>query len=178
MNSFIRIGFMWFLIAVSNSVFTQDSSRLDKAITFPTKLFAALDKKTISVEGKLDNLTDNPALQKSLEQYKELQSKFNASENIKKYITQRRELLKQQFEKLGMVKELKQYRKQVYYYQQQVRDYKEMFEDPNKMEVKLMEIAMHIPQFKDFFAKSSQLGRMFALPGGNGANSLASLQGL
>ena len=252
MNSFIRIGFVWICIIIAFNCFSQDSSKLDKAIAFPNKLFGALDKKTASVESKLDkqtdrylskmqrqerklrrkvwrkdtvlakqlfdgvdaqydqlkngisnaaksasvysghldslttalnflknqNLTDNPALQKSLDQYKELQSKLDASENIKKYITQRRELLKQQFEKLGMVKQLKAYRKDVYYYQQQVREYKTMFEDPNKFEAKLMELAMRLPQFKDFFAKYSGLGSLFALPGSNSSYPVASLQGL
>lgn len=239
-----------FIVILGNPSFSQDSSRLDRAIAFPTKLFTSLDKKTASVESKLDkqtskylaklqrqehklrkkvarkdsalasqlfdgvdekynelknglvgktsdvysghldslttalsflktqNLPDNPALQKSLEQYKELQTKLDASENIKAYITQRRELLKQQFEKLEMIKELKQFRKEVFYYQRQRCEYKEMFEDPNKMEAKLMELALRIPQFKDFFQKNSMLGSMFALPGSNGTTSLASLQGL
>lgn len=147
--------------------------------------------KTSSVySGHLDSLTtalnflknqkfnDNPALQKSLGQYQELQSKMNATDNVKKYITQRRELLKQQFEKLGMLKQLKQYRKQVYYYQQQVKQYKETFEDPNKIEARLMELVMKLPQFKSFFAKNSLLGSLFPLPDGDGGSGLASMQGL
>jgi hypothetical protein len=229
----------------------QDSSKLDKVISFPDKTFAALDKKTASVENKLDkqtdkylskfqkqekklrrkiarkdsalakqlfdgvdekynqlrnatgnvnkyqsvysghldslstalnflkdnNLTGNPNLQKSLDQYKQLQQKLNASDQIKKYMAQRQQLLRQQFEKLGMVKELKKFRKDIYYYQAQVKEYKELFEDPNKMEQKLMEVVMKLPQFKDFFAKNSVLGSMFALPG-NTTNSTASIQGL
>ncbi|HWI93252.1 MAG TPA: hypothetical protein VNT20_18365 [Flavisolibacter sp.] len=255
MNCLIRFVPVWLLLLIVNCAGAQDSSKLDRVIAFPNKLFAALDKKTASVESKLNkqtdkyvskmqrqerrlrkkvwrkdstlakqmfdgtnekyeqlkhlnsstsqhlnsssvysghldslttalsflknqNVTDNPSLQKSLEQYKELQSKLNSTDQVKKYITQRRELLKQQFEKLGMVKQLKQYRKQVYYYQQQVREYKELFEDPNKIEAKLMDIAMKLPQFKNFFAKNSLLGSMFHLPGSNDNIPVASIQGL
>jgi hypothetical protein len=124
-----------------------------------------------------NNLTNNPALQKSLEQYKKLQSNFNASEQAMKYITQRRELLKGEFERLGKLRELKKFRKDIYYYQQQIKDYKELFEDPNKLEAKLMEIVLKSGLFKDFFQKYSMLGSMFALPGNN-SNTTASLQGL
>jgi hypothetical protein len=247
-----RLFFILFaVITFSGSAIAQDSSKIDKVISFPDELFSALNKKTSSIESKLDkktdqylsklqkrenklkrklwkkdsllakelfngvdekyeqlksntgnlnkyqsvysghldslstslsflkdnNLTNSPALQKSLEQYKELQQKLNASDQIKKYLAQRQQLLKQQFEKLGMVKELKRFRKDVYYYQQQVKEYKELFEDPNKIEQKLMELVMKLPQFKDFFAKNSMLGSLFALPGNNNS-STASIQGL
>ncbi|MBO9683387.1 MAG: hypothetical protein J7502_12090 [Flavisolibacter sp.] len=126
---------------------------------------------------KDQNLSDNPALNKSLSQYKDLQQKLNASDQIKKQLLARQQLLKQQFEKLGMLKELKRFRKEVYYYQTQVKEYKELFEDPNKMEAKLMELVVKVPQFKDFFAKNSTLGSLFPLPSSNG-NSTASLSGL
>jgi hypothetical protein len=76
-----------------------------------------------------------------------------------------------------MVKELKKFRKQVYYYQAQVKEYKELFENPSKLEAKLMELVMKVPEFKDFFARNSTLASLFALPD-NSANTTASLQGL
>ena len=127
----------------------------------------------------LSSLTNRPELQKTLTQYEDLQDKLDASDQIKKYLTQRQQLLKDQFEKLGMVKELKQFKKQVYYYQAEVRQYKQDFEDPSKVEAKPMEVVMKVPQFKDFFARNSMLGSLFALPGsGSSSTSIASLQGL
>lgn len=225
----------------------QDSSKLDKLISLPDKLFGALDKKTSFIEQKLNkqtekylnklqkqenklrkklyrkdsalakqlfdganekyeqlknttgnvskyasvysghldslttalhflnsgglpnsalsDLTGNAELQKTLDQYKGLQQKLNASEQIRKQLLARQQLLKEQFQRLGTMKQLKQFRKQVYYYQQQVKEYKELFENPGKLEAKLMEAVMKLPQFKDFFAKNSMLGSLFALPG-------------
>jgi DNA-binding transcriptional ArsR family regulator len=129
---------------------------------------------------KGNNITGNPALAKTLAHYGDLQSKFDASEQLKNYIAERRQLLKQQLEGLGMVKELRQFRKQVYYYQAQLNEYREAFNDPNKIEAKLMELIWKVPTFKDFFAKYSRLGSLFPLPSGNSNSSssvsFASLQ--
>jgi hypothetical protein len=239
-------------ILFSKVSFAQDSSRMKKIISFPDKFFTVLDKKTSSIEQKLnkqtdkyleklqrqekklrerlyrkdstmakqffsgvdekyaelknttgnlikyqsvysghldslstalgflknESLTNSLSLQKALNHYSELQQKLNASDQIKKQLLLRQQVLTQQFEKLGRVKELKQFKKQVYYYQEQVNEYKHAFEDPSKFEARLMEVVMRLPQFKDFFAKNSLLGNLFALPSGNAMNTTATLAGL
>jgi len=122
-------------------------------------------------------LSQNPELQKTLSSLKEVQEKLNASDQVKKQLQQRQRELKEQFQKLGMVKELKKFRQDVYYYQRQIQEYRQLWEDPSKLERKLLDIAMKLPQFKDFFQKNSQLGSLFALPGGSAATSV-SLVGL
>lgn len=59
------------------------------------------------------SLAGNPALKKTLDQYKQLQSQINASEQIRKYLAERQRLLKEQFQKIGMMKQLKKFRMQV-----------------------------------------------------------------
>jgi hypothetical protein len=229
----------------------QDSSRIDKLISFPDKLFAALDKKTVSIEQQLDRQTDkyfnrlqrqerklkkklwkkdsalakqvfgrseetynklksdadvgwvsnsaysghmdslttalsllkqvnigsSPELQKTLNQYRGLQAKFDESEKIKIVLEQRQRALKAELEKVGMARELKQFRKSVYYYQQQVREYRSALEDPSKFEAKVLEVAMKLPQFKEFFSRNSIVGRLFSLPPNyNTSLALAGLQ--
>ncbi|MGE5518905.1 MAG: hypothetical protein ACM3VS_03180 [Candidatus Dadabacteria bacterium] len=113
-----------------------------------------------------------------LEQQKGLQEKLNTSDQVQKFLSQRRQLLKEQLQKVGLIKELNKYRKQVYYYQQQIKEYKDAFEDPDKLEKKLMKVAMQFPSFKEFFARNSTLGSLFALPGSSqgGTASVAGLQ--
>ena len=226
----------------------QDSSRLDKMMSLPDKLFGALDKKARDAELRLDrqtskylsklqrqehklkqklaktdsllaeqsfgdidkryeelkntsgrlnrfssvysghldslstalsflkssdlsNLSSNPDLERCLSSYQQLQSKLNLTDQIRKRLLERQSMLKAQFEKLGMVKKLKQFRKQVFYYQAQLREYKAAFEDPTKLEAKLIELVMKLPEFKDFFASNSVLGSLFALPGSSSLNS-------
>ena len=216
----------------------QDSSRIDKVISLPNKIFNVLDKKTSSIDqrlvrqtnkyidrlqkrehklrnklckkdsalarhlfggsdaaygkiktvaagtnsissvysGHLDSLTTSlnllkqvnasstAGIEKTLDQYKSLQNKLDASDQIKQVLEERQRLLKEQFEKLGMIRELRGFEKDVYYYQQQVKEYRQAINDPSKVEEELMEVAMKVPQFKDFFARNSIVGRLFSLP--------------
>lgn len=246
--SLLLVGIM---LLCFHRVGAQDSSRLDRLIALPDKLFASLDKKSRTIEGQLSKQTDkylhklekqerrlqkklwrkdstlakelfvdiegkyaqlrqapkqvgkysgvysghldslsialnflkasnlaaSPELEKTLAGFKGLQDRLNHTDQVKKYIVDRQRLLKEQFERLGMVRELKQFRKEVYYYQAQVREIKQLYDDPSKLEAKLMQALTKVPAFKDFFAQNSQLGSLFALPGSN-AGSTASLQGL
>ena len=49
----------------------------------------------------------------------------NRRRMIKDFIRERREVLQQELERLGMVKQLKQFNKEVYYYSEQIKEYKE-----------------------------------------------------
>lgn len=113
----------------------------------------------------------------STEALKVLQGRFNQTDIIKKYLKDRKQLLASQLEKFGLAKELKQLNKQIYYYQQQVKEYKELWENPDKLTAKLLTFAQKIPAFKNFFANHSQLASLFNLPG-SAANDPASLAGL
>jgi hypothetical protein len=244
-----------FLLLLGKLGFTQDTTRFDKIISFPGKLFSSLNKKAAFLESKLDkqtdkylsklqrreqklknklwrkdstlakqifdgseqkyaelkkeeakvskygsvysghldsistalnflktnkigNLSSNPELQKTLDQYKVLQGKLNQTDQVKKYIKQRQVYLKEQLSKVGMVKDLKKYGKDAYYYAVQVKEYKHLLDDPTKLEKKLLEFVMKTSQFKDFFARNSMLGSLFAIPGSSGTPnvSLAGLQ--
>jgi hypothetical protein len=121
---------------------------------------------------------NRPELQEALRRYTSLQQKLNASEQIKKQLQERERQLKTQLQQLGMVKQLRQYQKQLYYYRVQMQECQKAFEDPSKLEQKLLETASKLPQFKNFFQHNSLLGQLFALPGGSGASSTASLSGL
>ena len=148
---------------------------------------AKLSKYNNVYNGHLDSLNtalkflntqdlSNPDLQKTLSQFTSLQEKINQADMIKKFLSERKKLLKENLEKLGMLKELKGFNQQAYYYSAQLKEYKGMWEDPSKIEQKLMEWVMKSDKFKEFFRNNSQLGSLFALLGGS--NSSASLQGL
>jgi hypothetical protein len=122
---------------------------------------------------KAQHIADNPSLQKTLSQYNKFQQKLNASDITREQLLLREQMLKEQFEKLGMLKQMKQYRKQVYYYQQQIKEFQQAFDYPSKLEAKLMEVVMQLPKFKDFFAKNSRLGSLFTLPCDNTINTAA-----
>jgi hypothetical protein len=128
---------------------------------------------------KQGNLSStNSQVQKLLTQYSEIQSSLNQSERVKAFLLQRKQQLKEQFQKLGMLKQFKIFEKQVYYYRAQIAEYKEQLNSPEKIGEKLLTLAQKIPAFKDFFAHNSMLGSLFALPGSNGSMPTASVTGL
>lgn len=140
--------------------------------------------------GRLDSLTSALAflkgkfpanavsLQLTLEHYQVLQSKLDAAEQLRKFVEARRDKLKSEFERLGMIDELTRYRKQVYYYRQQLDEYISILRDPSKIEAKVIQVVSNLPQFKDFFARNSLMGAMFPMPssGSNPAMAIGGLQ--
>lgn len=108
----------------------------------------------------------------------ELQSSLQNAEEIKKFLKERKEQLKAQLEKLGMFKELKKINKQVYYYAQQIREYKDILNDPKKIEKKALELLSKTKIWKEFFRKNSMLASLFRLPNPDEPLNMASLAGL
>lgn len=126
---------------------------------------------------KLVNSELQRKLQSGLSSINKLQDKLNQTDLIRKFLKERKKTLTEQLEKFGMVKELRQFNKQVFYYQEQIKSYKELLDDPSKLEEKLLGLLAELPAFRDFFANHSQLGSLFNLPGSSN-NSTASVAGL
>lgn len=104
-------------------------------------------------------------LNTALKNVKGLSSQFQRSEEIKKFLKQRKEYLKQQLSELGLAKELKKINKEVYYYSEQLKEYKELLKDHSKAEKKAIALLSKTKLFKDFLRKNSQLASLFRLPG-------------
>jgi hypothetical protein len=155
----------------------------NKYATLKNKLAEKKDKLSNSVAGKyiprLDTLTtsfkflqnqQSPAsenITKTLTSLTLLQDKLKQADQVKQFIRERKELLRRQLENVGLVKELKNFNKQAYYYTQLVRDYRTMLNDPQKLEQKAIGLLKKIPAFNDFLQKNSMLASLFSIPGGN-----------
>jgi hypothetical protein len=94
-----------------------------------------------------------------------LQSKFQKAEEIKKFLKERRQYLKEQLSHLGFAKELKKLNKQAYYFSQQINEYKSVFSDHKKAEKKALELLSKTKLFQNFLRKNSELASLFRLPG-------------
>ncbi|TXJ28091.1 MAG: hypothetical protein E6Q24_07120 [Chitinophagaceae bacterium] len=123
---------------------------------------------------------DGPAkLKEAMNKVNGLQDQFQKAEEIKKFIKERKQYLKEQLGKLGLAKELKQLNKQAYYYSAQVNEYKQVLKDHKKAEQKALELLSKTKLFKDFLRKNSQLASLFRLPGDpNDPTAAISLVGL
>jgi len=123
---------------------------------------------------------DGPAkLRDAVGKVNGLQSEFQKAEEIRKFIKERKQYLKDQLGKLGMAKELKKLNKQAYYYSAQINEYKQLLKNHKKAEQKAIELLSKTKLFKDFLHKNSQLASLFRLPGDpNDPTAIASLAGL
>lgn len=96
-----------------------------------------------------------------------LENKLQKAEEIKKYLRERKEFLKQQLEKFGMVKQLRKIEKTTYYYAEYIKEYKSLLNDRKKLEQKAMSLLYATPLFKKFVSENSMLASLFRLPGGS-----------
>jgi hypothetical protein len=148
--------------ALPYKVYNGHLDSLTTAIKFIKNQVCVLKDSTLS------NLNNN---------YRLLQARMNNAEQIKQFITARKKLLSDQLPKLGMTKSLRHFQKDAYYLNAKIKEFKEIFQDPSKLETKLIEMLMQTPQFKDFFAKNSQLASLFNFSNAS-SNPQVSLSGL
>jgi hypothetical protein len=118
----------------------------------------------------------------SLAGVQQLQSRLQQAEEVKAFIQQRKQQIKDalgKYTKLpkGLGNSLTGFNKQAYYYGQQVREYKDMLKEPDKMVAKGLSLLNKLPAFKQFMQQHSELASLFSLPDNYGTpQSLAGLQ--
>lgn len=108
-----------------------------------------------------------------------LQHQFQKAEDIKRFLKERREYLKDQLGQLGFANDLKKINKSAFYYGEQVKGYKSILRDRKKAERKTIELLSRTKSYKDFMRRNSLLSSMFRMPGDpNDPSSGAGLAGL
>lgn len=106
-----------------------------------------------------------------------LKTKLEIAEQIKTYIRERKQLLKEQLSQYtSFSKNIQRLNKDLYYYAQQLKEYQEVLKDRKKAEQKAMEILNKIPAYNDFLQKHSQLASLFNIQ--SNSNAVSSLEGL
>jgi len=137
-----------------------------------------------SLKGSLSFLDNNPGLlkkskvlpadvQASLTRLQQLQGKMQQADEIKEFIQQRKQQIKNYLGKYshlpgGMTNDLNSYSKQAYYYNQQVKEYKETLNDPDKIMKTALTILNKVPAFTSFMKQHSMLASLFNIPGATG----------
>ena len=94
-----------------------------------------------------------------------LENEEARSEALQKMIRERKhQLIRETMKYLGKSKYLKKINKEQYYYVETLRNYKEIFSEPKKIEEAVTKILKRIPAFQKFAAQNSQLFGLFANP--------------
>jgi hypothetical protein len=144
-----------------------------------------------SLHGALSFFSKNPQLLSSpalgvqavaaLTQVSQLESKLQIADQIKQYIQQRRDQIRQCLSGEATVPPgasgiYNDYNKQLYYYSQQVRQYREALNDPDKMMSTALSMLNKLPAFAAFMKNNSFLAGLFGIPANYG--TAAGLDGL
>ena len=114
----------------------------------------------------------------ALEKVNGLKAQLQKAEDIKAFLKERKQYLVEKLKGTGLAKELKQVNKQAYYYAQQLNEYKQILNDPKKIEKKALELLSKTKMWKDFFRKNSMLASLFRIPDPDAPVDMASLAGL
>lgn len=94
-----------------------------------------------------------------------IQNQLNISGQLQTFFSERKSSLREYTQNLSIVREWKNFNKELYYYQQQVREYKALINHPDQLASKMIAVLREQPAFRDFMANNSQLAQLFRLPG-------------
>jgi hypothetical protein len=116
-------------------------------------------------------------VQNALHSVNDLNAKLQTTEQIQQYLRERQDVLKEQLKRFGFTKEFQQFQQEAYYYKQQIQEYKNILEDPSRLQEQAIALLQKLPAFRQFIQKHSQLASLFRLPGNYASQaSLAGLQ--
>lgn len=121
------------------------------------------------------------ALQRPMSELQALQAKMQDADLAQQFVRDREGQIKQylnQYTNLpgSLTTEYQGLNQDLYYYTQQVQVYKDMLNDPDKMEKKALSLLNQLPAFRQFMQNNSQLASLFGTPASYGtAQSIAGL---
>jgi hypothetical protein len=138
----------------------NDTSLANKVTLYIPKL------DTLSTALKfLDQQGVTGRVKEALTKTQSLQNKFQQAEEIKKFIRERKQQVKEQMEKLGLTKQLKGFNKEAYYYSAAINEYKGLLKNSKKAERKALQWLSKTKLFKDFMRRNSMLASLFRMSG-------------
>lgn len=131
------------------------------------------------LEGSKDMLgSSKDKLSSATKSVQDLQGKLQQAEEVKAYIREHKQQLKEQLSQYtGFSKDLQKMNKEAYYYSEQVKEYKSLLKDKKKAEAKAVELLKKVPAYNTFLQQHSQLASLFNLSSATG-NTAQSLEGL
>ena len=131
-----------------------------------------------SLKGALGFLQKNPGLVNGAggqlsgasSQLQALQAKMTDAGQAQNFIQQRKQLISQYISQHAnlqglLSKQSAGLNQDVYYYSQQLRQYRDMWNNPDQLEQKALTFLNKLPSFQTFMKNNSQLAALFHLPG-------------
>ena len=131
--------------------------------------------QSLSAAGQSLSSASQKYLPGSMEQLQALQAKMQDAGQAEAFLQQRKQqiatYISQHAGLAGSLgKDYQALNQQAYYYSQQLKEYKEMWNDPDKCIKAAIGVLDKVPAFSTFMTRNSMLAGIFGLPGGGGAN--------
>ena len=106
-----------------------------------------------------------------------VQDKLQKANTVELFVKERERQLKNQLQNSGFAKQLKSINKEAFYYSQRLREYKDLLNNKEKLEQKILGAVRESKLFQSFMQKNSSLSRLFPTPANYGTReALAGLQ--
>lgn len=106
----------------------------------------------------------NGKLRKGLSAVNGLDGQLQQADRVNTFLREQRQLLRQQLDKFGFARSLRQLDKRAYYYGAQVQEYKQLIKDKKRLERKTLQLLSQTKPFQDFMKKNSLLATLFRMP--------------
>ncbi len=151
-------------LASSQAHFQKLRARLDKANhtqQLTKEYFPQLDSVFSATKFLQLSNEQNSSLKELSQSLSAMQSKLQATADIKKMLKQRKDQLRSQLKNLNLTKQLNAINKETYYYKQQIAEYKLLLKDKDKAQQKLMSFVRENNAFKEFMKKNGLLAKLF-----------------
>jgi len=162
-----------------------DSNAARQLFAGSAQQYAALEQKIRTDTGSaapglrgtympyMDSLQGMMKYLKAPGQVQALQAKTGDADAVKAYVQQRKQQIAEYINQhtdlqnvLG--KQFTGLNQDVYYYSQQLRQYKEMWNNPDRLEQQALTLLNKFPAFQTFMKNNSQLAALFNVPGNYG----------
>lgn len=173
------------LEAMINQIITDTIKRNLDMMQFPSSccLFDSTTGNNLATffySGRLDSLTtslkllkeqnalqpiDQTIINQTLGELQLLNTNLAGSSQLASFIQNRLQRYCYALPTNVFAKKLLAYQKEFYYYKTRIHIYERQLEAPDKWSDLLIRQARRLPQFQSFFARNSQLGQLFAMPG-------------
>ena len=130
----------------------------------------------LQTDAEISALLKPKQINNAMNSIQSLEQKLAQVQIIQKTISIRHQQLKEALANAGLLKELKRFHKKAYYYTQQIKEYKQLLNDPARIEAKALILLQRLPAFSAFMKRNSQIASLFRLPENYG--STENLRGL
>lgn len=105
-----------------------------------------------------------------LKDIQQLKDRLQQAEQLKTYIAEKKEQLKQSLTRYtnipkNLQKHFEKLSKTAYYYSAQVKEIKEILKQPKRVEQQAFSLLNKLPAFQNFMKENSKLAQLFSIPG-------------